>query len=398
MPSLSGGRLGAYIQMGLESTKNRDLVDAAVLGGGIAGCAAVERLAASGLSVILIEKSRGMGGRASVRRFEGGRSGHLGLPYFVTSDPNFRVALESACGAGALIKTPWTRYDTVGGGFAVSEVYLGARGSNDFCKHVLDLAQTSVGQTGSVAPVLLSGHRVVGLRWTCAGSSVPDVGCWEISTVASDNTVSVQFSRFVLITFPAPQAAALLVGIDRDLWAARVASASDFVPAWVVLVEANWSVFEGLDEIVFSGGLQPYPVSRICRLAPGASVWQVCADPEWTAQNLESSPGDVAGILMRNVSDASGVPGDAAQVLAVHLWRYAYPHLNGRMPDFWKPRAGMTLSRQTEGLSPFLMATGAPLCLAGDWLGSAGAEGAWLSGVKAAEAIILRSRQSDLLR
>ncbi len=64
----------------------RTLWDVVIIGAGIAGLAARQRLQAQGLRVLTLEKSRGLGGRASTRRAQGFFF-DLGLQYFQLSRP-----------------------------------------------------------------------------------------------------------------------------------------------------------------------------------------------------------------------------------------------------------------------------------------------------------------------
>ncbi len=73
----------------------------AIIGAGMAGLGAAQRLVASGHSVCIFEKSRGLGGRCATRRWDGRIVDH-GAQYFTIRDPEFANTTRAACGADLL--------------------------------------------------------------------------------------------------------------------------------------------------------------------------------------------------------------------------------------------------------------------------------------------------------
>jgi len=68
----------------------------AVLGAGISGLSAACRLRQSGIVVVVLEKSRSLGGRCATRLWEGHVVDH-GAQYFTMRDPEFKTCLEALC-------------------------------------------------------------------------------------------------------------------------------------------------------------------------------------------------------------------------------------------------------------------------------------------------------------
>ena len=79
--------------------------DVAVVGAGIAGLAAARALRAAGHSVIVFDKGRGPGGRASSRRAEPFAFDH-GAQYFTVRDPRFQTVVDALRDRGVV--APWT--------------------------------------------------------------------------------------------------------------------------------------------------------------------------------------------------------------------------------------------------------------------------------------------------
>jgi hypothetical protein len=65
-----------------------------IVGAGVAGLSLARALAASGVEALVLDKSRGVGGRAATRRVEGQPVDH-GLAFFHGSHPEFLAALDS---------------------------------------------------------------------------------------------------------------------------------------------------------------------------------------------------------------------------------------------------------------------------------------------------------------
>jgi predicted NAD/FAD-dependent oxidoreductase len=66
-----------------------------VVGAGISGLLAARELAAAGLSVVVAEKSRGLGGRMATRRFDAGVCDH-GAQFFTAKTAEFAKIVEAA--------------------------------------------------------------------------------------------------------------------------------------------------------------------------------------------------------------------------------------------------------------------------------------------------------------
>src|SRR3990167_5715659 len=91
----------------------------AIIGAGIAGLACARRLQLAGVSVTLIDKSRGPGGRMSTRRGEQWQCDH-GAQYFTARQPLFRAEVQRWLKAGVAAR--WQPRLSVFGGSQVHEL------------------------------------------------------------------------------------------------------------------------------------------------------------------------------------------------------------------------------------------------------------------------------------
>jgi renalase len=64
------------------------MVDVLIVGAGLAGLMAANRLQAAGRSVLVLDKGRGVGGRLATRRIGPGRADH-GAQFFTVREPEF---------------------------------------------------------------------------------------------------------------------------------------------------------------------------------------------------------------------------------------------------------------------------------------------------------------------
>jgi predicted NAD/FAD-dependent oxidoreductase len=103
--------------------------DVVIIGAGIAGLSAARRLSARGRKVRVIDKSRGVGGRMANRRVGEARFDH-GAQFFTVRSVEFGAVIAAAAAAGAVVE--WTRgFEDPPDGHAR---WRGAEGMTSLCK------------------------------------------------------------------------------------------------------------------------------------------------------------------------------------------------------------------------------------------------------------------------
>jgi predicted NAD/FAD-dependent oxidoreductase len=319
----------------------------AVVGAGLSGLACARELADRGADVRVFDKARGPGGRMATRRAGDRRFDH-GAQYFTVRDERFEEAVETWSQLG--IVAPWTGRVVVMENGAVSresspnQRYVGVPGMNAVCRHLArDLDVTY-------------GTRVESLN--------RDDGGWTLKDGAG-----VHLGRFgaVVVSAPAPQAAALVGAVSPHL--ALKAGAVTMSPCWAVMMSFPGSL--GLD---FDGAfVKDSAISWMARDAskpqrPDLESWVVHASPEWSMHYLEVEHHEAAKRLEQEFRDQVGLSGMIPSDAAAHRWRFALP------------------------LNPLSVAClfDAPhrLVLCGDWCGGPRVEGAFRSGIAAAERLL----------
>lgn len=325
-----------------------------VVGAGIAGLAAARELRERGLEVRTIEKSRGLGGRCATRRVQGLRFDH-GAQYFTVRSPRFESILPSLRATGQVAiwnpRIVRLRGDRTVEPTRAEERYVGVPGMSAL-GHAL---------AGDL-PVIRSA-RIESLRAHPGGG-------WTVLTEAGDGHGP---SDGLILTCPAPQAASLLAPVAPEL-AARCASVV-MQPCWAAMAAFPTPLAAEFDAAFVEDECLAW-VSRDSSKPgrPGIpDCWTLHATYEWSVRHLEEDPGRVAAALLDRLFELTGQVRREAGTLLAHRWRFA------------RPDAGAPPGLHTD--------EAARIVVTGDWTIGARIEDAFISGVRAADAMhdILRA-------
>ncbi|MCX6631711.1 MAG: FAD-dependent oxidoreductase [Candidatus Solibacter sp.] len=307
-----------------------------IVGAGIAGLTAAAALEAEGWAVVLLGKGRGPGGRMATRRIGESRLDH-GAQFFTVRDARFREA------AGRWEQAGWVAPWFSDGGHVR---YRAAGGMNALAKHL-------------AKPFDLRTEAKVKLL------ELADEG-WQVTT-ESGQTLR---AGALVLTPPAPQAIALLAACSSRFPSeiSSILNAIVFDPCFALLV-----TIDGPGLVPSPGYIRPDqgPVEWIADntqkgVSTGAAALTIHARADFSLHNLEAPQEYVAKLLLE-----AAKPWFGGQVTAwqLHRWRYSRPVDAGRRP-------ACLFSRQP-----------ACLAIAGDAFGGSRLEGAFLSGLAAAESI-----------
>ena len=323
-----------------------------VVGAGLAGLACARELADGGFEVRVFDKARGPGGRMATRRAGGRRFDH-GAQYFTVRDDRFERAVDSWCRRGVV--APWKATIVVVDNGNVTRKtsrfprFVGVPGMNAVCRHLalgLDVSYStrvdSLNQEGNV--------------WVLKDEGGVDLGRVDL----------------VVVSAPSPQAGELFRTCSPDL-AAR-AAAVEMAPCWAVMVTFPERLNLGFDGAFVNNSA----ISWVSRNAskpdrPGDESWVIHASPEWSITHLEMEPDLAADALVREFCAALSVKREQPRHLTAHRWRFALPR--SPLPE------------------TFLFDANLGLAACGDWCGGPRVEGAFLSGIAAAEGILGHARR-----
>lgn len=303
-----------------------------VVGAGIAGLSCAQALAAAGVCVRIVDKSRAPGGRMSTRRADNWQCDH-GAQYFTARDPAFRaeVARWQAAGAAALWTADVCRFDAGGAG-AAGEL------------------ERFVGIPRMSAPARLLASTLALDTGVAIDGLTRETDGWRLHASGGERYDAV------VLALPAPQAEVLL-RIPAPGQAA-LARAANMRPCWALMLEYAAPPALGFDAAFVNDG----PLRWIARDSAkpgraGSESWVLHASAEWSEAHLESEPQEVAAALLAAFAQRGG---PAPQHWRAHRWRYASTEA-----------ADIPVCSWDGGL-------GIGLC--GDWLNGGTVEAAWLSG------------------
>lgn len=316
--------------------------DVLVIGAGISGLLCAKRLQDAGAKVCVLDKGRGYGGRMATRRMAGGRLDH-GAQFFTVRDPRFQGFVDDWLAAG-IIKE-WFRHSAEDSNPKGYPRYCGVNGMTDVGKHLA--AELEVHQSSRVTEL------------------ARDINKWAV-TCENGNRFS---APYLVVSAPLPQALSLLdtSGVDYAGEDAEALRRVRYAKGLATLL-----ILDGPSKLPSEGHvrLSKSPLSWIADnqmkgISPQVPAITIHADAEFAEAHWDS-PDEVRGPLM--IKAAEPWLGSTVVEYKCHRWGFTTP-LNS-----W---------HETHYTNAAIRLT-----LAGDGFGGARVEGAAVSGIDAADAVI----------
>ena len=338
--------------------------DVIVVGAGISGLALARAMRSRGLAPVVLERSRGVGGRCATRRIDGQPVDH-GVAFLHGRRPRFLEALDGVPDVSTI--SDWPRVRSGTGVPCQPQAFDGrerrvalAGGVSGFAKHLargLDVRlETDV---EALVPVAEPGSPV-GRRW-------------EVR-LASGGTLR---ARALAFTIPAPSASTLLrqteprlpaldallpvLGLVQTLPCLTVIArypAGTSVPAWEISLPRD------------SAAIQTILHDSSKRGGDARLILVLQARPGFSRSHLDDPVESWARALLEEAASLHGEWIARPELVQRHIWRNA------------------RVAAESELASPLAVRLdgGAVLGIAGDGFhGAGGVEGAYLSGIALAE-------------
>jgi renalase len=339
--------------------------DAVVIGAGIAGLIAAARVGGHGRRVLVLDKSRGVGGRMATRRIGNAVCDH-GAQFFTQRTAGFHQVIEQAVHEVAVVE--WCRGFSRDGSIGADAAavgdghprYRGSRGMTDLPKWLAarlaaPAAHVEI-QTGAKATaVAVAADRV------------------RVTIEGPEGAIEVVEAAGCVLTAPVPQALDLLAAggsLDQlDAHAIERLRTVGYDPCFaVMLVLDRPSLLPEPGAIQF-GGDAPGPVAWVAdnqkKGISAVPVLTVHATGAFSREHFDVPPDDVAAVLVDAVRPwIDGDPRTAIVERSIHRWKFATP--TTILPD---PFAAVSWSP--------------PIFCCGDAFAGPRVEGAFSSGVAA---------------
>ncbi len=279
----------------------------AIIGGGVAGTA-LAMLLQDKAAVIVLEKSRGLGGRMAHRR-AGPLAFDHGAAYMTIRDPNVAERLAPYLASGLL--QPWPLHPVT---FTVD--------SKPMPRELRGESFAVSGAANALVKTLAVEHcQKVDFRLETTAKTLSSHahGGWQIATDHGDDI----YADWVISTAPAPQTAALMPD--------EVSFASDLAQ---VKMQACFTMMLGFDHIFpldwdagWAAADSPVGFVADNRQKPDRQLNQTAltihAGNAWSDQHFDKTLDDVQHQMTRALLEITGIDAAAASHMALHRWRYA---------------------------------------------------------------------------
>jgi predicted NAD/FAD-dependent oxidoreductase len=308
----------------------------AVIGAGMAGLTAARALLDGGHQVTVLDKGRRPGGRLATRALHGGARADHGAQFFTVRSPEFG--------------------SRVSGWLADGVIWEWCRGFGDEDGHPRYAA------VGGMAE--LAGRLAAGLDVACSvhvEAVRPSGAGWEVSWSSGHGGAAGSVTAdAVVLTAPVAQSVALVPGLTG-------APDLAYTPTLSLLVG-----LDGPSSVPRPGGIQlpddpvwSWVADNVAKRVSARPAVTLHTTPEVAADRWDEEPSRLEADLLAAASPWLG--GSAVVATSVHRWRYATP-VEPHPDRCW-------------------VAHGGGIVLAGDAFGGPRVEGAFLSGLAAADAV-----------
>ena len=302
--------------------------DAVVIGGGVAGLSAAGALAAAGRRVLVLDKSRGVGGRMATRRIGGAVCDH-GAQFFTVRTGEFATVVEDAVRAAAVAE--WCRgfsrdgsIGADGGGTGDGHPrYRGGRGMTDLPKWLA----ARLGEWGDAVEIRTAA-RVASIAAANGGV--------RITIDREGGGSEIVAASGVVLPPPVPQAlelmqaGGLLAGGSVDQEAIESLRTVDYDPCFTALLVLDRPSLVPPPGAIQFAAHTPGPLAWIAdNQQKGISTvpaLTVHATSRFSREWFDTPLDEVGAMLIAAVSPwIDGDPATAIVERSVHRWKFAAP-------------------------------------------------------------------------
>ncbi|TYL48530.1 NAD(P)/FAD-dependent oxidoreductase [Marinomonas sp. IMCC 4694] len=315
------------------------MYDMAIIGAGLAGSLCAHLLSEPDISLCIIDKSRGSGGRASSKRLDDGTSCDLGAPFIHAKQEETRNLLETL--TKQQVTAHWPQLNT-----NEAQAFVGTPKMSAITRHWI--ADTD----------FITNTRVHHLEHHADDHD--EQGYWLIR---DDKYQPVVRAKKIIIAAPAPQAAAILSTNERlaVLLLRANQACAHYQSQWAMWLETDTCDLSAIIE------LKDSPIKRMIkdnhkpmRHSDNHDRWVIQANPAWSKQHLDANKEWIAQALLQAFSEET----------EHRVLKHGEPH-----------RWFLSRFAENRGNNDFAWAPEHNIGLAGDWLCQGDAEGALLSAI-----------------
>lgn len=253
-----------------------------IIGAGPTGLTCGALLQSRGYAPLILEKSRGIGGRLATRRLDGAQFDH-GAPFVQLKHPETRDWISDLAKAGSAM--------TATDDGAPDATFVGVPGMSRLCRPMAD---------------------TLDIRFHTEITTMERVNeLWHIKSAEEHFQ-----AKTVIVAIPAPQALRILGHIAP---VKRALASVSLTPCWTLMVQfesplpQDWTPARPFAKVIHDS-TKPGRTQGNC--------WVLHCTPDWSRDNLERDKDDVCAILLSSLKSQLGKPPDIRLAMA-HRWRFA---------------------------------------------------------------------------
>ncbi len=338
------------------------MFDVAVIGAGMAGLVCAQQLHQTGYKVVVVEKSRGLGGRVATRRLYDTCADH-GACYLKPKGELLERFVQILCDRGILhVWTDTYKYSSAQLQPVASTCYVAPKGMSAIAKFLSSGLEIYLNQPVEAITLVDANHDLP-LHWHLTLHTNKD------STLTTPELTA----KAVVIAIPAPQAFTLLQPLANIPAFLEQLRSVEFDPCLSVIAgyseklhqRPDWNAITFVDQCdlrwIGLDSSKRLPVER-------SLVFVLQSSADFARRHLEAELQPIGQQMLARASEYLRLPLNQPQWMQVHRWRYAFP-------------------RSPLGVTYLVAQTPLPLVCCGDWCGGDRIEGAINSGIAAAEQI-----------
>ncbi len=360
------------------------MTDIAVIGAGIAGLVCAQKLTEAGYSVVVVEKSRGLGGRVATRRLHNTCADH-GARYLEPKGELLQGFVQSLSQNNIVEVWTGTFYDLP------AKSHFPVKNSG-FSRYIAPMGMSAIAKFLGQGLDTLLNQRVVAVE------PAPENN-WRLITTSGNNTSGNNTSinkeitaKGLVIAIPAPQAVMLLEPLSNNIVNSSFLQqlrSVDFYPCISVMAgySSNTQLLPEWKAVTFNEHniLAWIGFDSSKRPQPQQPVFVVQSSPDFAHMHLETEDLQPLGIqILQSASESLMLEWlKTPEWMQVHRWRYAFPR-NYLLKSNLLKNSFLKSDLPENYLSA---QTSLPLVCCGDWCSDNLIEGAMQSGLSAAQHI-----------
>ena len=313
-----------------------------IVGAGLCGLSAAQQLIKDGHEVTVVDKGRGIGGRMATRRFAGGVFDH-GAQFFTVRSDELRAELEE-----------WQRQNVATRWFDGYPTPDNRKPNDHHPRFCGENGMTDIGK-------FLAQGLDVRLSTEIAALTRTD-GTWKAQTASGESFGGEK----LLLTAPVPQSLALLATSGETLPAdvRTTLEKLNYEPCFALLVQLDKASAIAAPGLFYVEGDPIYWIADNSQkgISPIEGSITIHSSSSFAKQHYNDDEETIAGLLLDAAKDWLGSEPKSWQL---RRWRYSKPENPAQIGALYVPELNV--------------------CFAGDALNGAKIEGAYLSGLKAAQ-------------